>query len=51
MRAANGRIGLEEEDVHNALEHRLSLVSPEAAARVHLGARATTRCSPRCGCT
>lgn len=30
-------IGLEEEDVHNALEHRLSLVSPEAAARVHLG--------------
>jgi argininosuccinate lyase len=31
------RIGLEEEDVHNALEHRLSLLSPEAAARVHLG--------------
>jgi argininosuccinate lyase len=31
------RIGLEEEDVHNALEHRLSRVSPEAAARVHLG--------------
>jgi len=31
------RIGLEEEDVHNALEHRLSLVSPEAAARMHLG--------------
>jgi len=30
-------IGLDEEDVHNALEHRLSLVSPEAAARVHLG--------------
>jgi argininosuccinate lyase len=31
------RIGLDEEDVHNALEHRLSLVYPEAAARVHLG--------------
>ena len=31
------RIGLDEEDVHNALEHRLSLVSPEAAARIHLG--------------
>ncbi|HRP86685.1 MAG TPA: argininosuccinate lyase [Gammaproteobacteria bacterium] len=31
------RIGLDEEDVHNALEHRLSLVSPEAAARMHLG--------------
>jgi argininosuccinate lyase len=31
------RIGLEEEDVHNALEHRLSRVAPEAAARVHLG--------------
>ncbi|MFU8894846.1 MAG: argininosuccinate lyase [Gammaproteobacteria bacterium] len=31
------RIGLEEEDVHNALEHRLSLVSPDAAARLHLG--------------
>jgi argininosuccinate lyase len=30
-------IGLEEEDVHNALEHRLSQASPEAAARVHLG--------------
>jgi argininosuccinate lyase len=30
-------IGLEEEDVHNALEHRLSLQSPEAAARMHLG--------------
>jgi argininosuccinate lyase len=31
------RVGLDEEDVHNALEHRLSLVSPEAAARMHLG--------------
>jgi argininosuccinate lyase len=31
------RIGLEEEDVHNALEHRLSLQAPEAAARMHLG--------------
>ena len=31
------RISLEEEDVHNALEHRLSLQSPEAAARMHLG--------------
>jgi argininosuccinate lyase len=31
------RIGLDEEDVHNALEGRLSLQSPEAAARVHLG--------------
>ena len=31
------RIGLDEEDVHNALEHRLSLVAPEAAARMHLG--------------
>jgi argininosuccinate lyase len=31
------RIGLEEEDVHNALEHRLSLEAPEAAARMHLG--------------
>lgn len=30
-------IGLDEEDVHNALEHRLSQVAPEAAARVHLG--------------
>jgi argininosuccinate lyase len=30
-------IGLEEEDVHNALEHRLSLTSPEAAASLHLG--------------
>ena len=35
--AGEWRIGLEEEDVHNALEHRLSLVSPEAAAHVHLG--------------
>jgi argininosuccinate lyase len=39
--AAHGRgewrIGLEEEDVHNALEHRLSLQAPEAAARMHLG--------------
>jgi argininosuccinate lyase len=31
------RIGLDEEDVHNALEHRLSLQEPEAAARMHLG--------------
>jgi argininosuccinate lyase len=31
------RIGLDEEDVHNALEHRLSLTAPEAAARMHLG--------------
>ena len=31
------RIGLEEEDVHNALEHRLSQQAPEAAARMHLG--------------
>ncbi len=31
------RIGLDEEDVHNALEHRLSLTAPEAAARLHLG--------------
>ena len=31
------RIGLEDEDVHNALEHRLSLQAPEAAARMHLG--------------
>jgi argininosuccinate lyase len=31
------RIGLDEEDVHNALEGRLSQRSPEAAARVHLG--------------
>lgn len=30
-------ISLEEEDVHNALEHRLALQSPEAAARMHLG--------------
>ena len=30
-------IGLDEEDVHNALEHRLSLQVPEAAARMHLG--------------
>jgi argininosuccinate lyase len=30
-------ISLEEEDVHNALEHRLSLEAPEAAARMHLG--------------
>jgi argininosuccinate lyase len=30
-------IGLDEEDVHNALEHRLSLTAPEAAARLHLG--------------
>ncbi len=30
-------IGLEEEDVHNALEHRLSLRYPEAGARLHLG--------------
>jgi len=35
--AGEWRIGLDEEDVHNALEHRLSLVSPEAAAHVHLG--------------
>jgi argininosuccinate lyase len=36
---ANGewRISLEEEDVHNALEHRLSLEAPDAAARLHLG--------------
>lgn len=31
------RVTLEEEDVHNALEHRLSLEAPEAAARMHLG--------------
>jgi len=30
-------ISVEEEDVHNALEHRLSLAAPEAAARLHLG--------------
>ncbi len=30
-------ISLQEEDVHNALEHRLSLEAPEAAARMHLG--------------
>jgi argininosuccinate lyase len=30
-------IGLEEEDVHNALEHRLSQLFPEPAARLHLG--------------
>jgi len=30
-------IGLQEEDVHNALEHRLSLRYPEAGARLHLG--------------
>jgi argininosuccinate lyase len=30
-------ISLEEEDVHNALEHRLSLRFPEAGARLHLG--------------
>ncbi|HKK04050.1 MAG TPA: argininosuccinate lyase [Gammaproteobacteria bacterium] len=31
------QISLEEEDVHNALEHRLSLQAPQAAARMHLG--------------
>jgi argininosuccinate lyase len=30
-------IGLDEEDVHNALEHRLSLVYPKPRRDVHLG--------------
>jgi argininosuccinate lyase len=41
LAAAHGRgewrVSLEEEDVHNALESRLALVAPEAAARLHLG--------------